>query len=447
MEIIGNQIGIANGAERALPGQDFELGQKLPFNFADVRVYGGAYRYTADNFGMVAGPRGRIEFTLNDQYIPAIPFGAEVSLGGEIEHDDTRGTQSFALLKLRIPLGGSSVHDTTSTLDQRMNTFIERDIDIVEKTGNGNSGALQAVEINGTTISNVATVQAGTSLDAAVGSAPANSLILVNGAGGAVGTAGDINLKTGQTLLGSGGTLSLTAANTGRSVNYTYAGTAPTVNGGSNTLNTADNTLIDGINFNGLNEIQSNASHVTISNVTMNAPQTFAVLVGGTSSNVTLSNLTITNPVFRAIQLNNTGHDVTIDHVTVTGNGNYALAVANNTITNLSVTNSQLGTTGPYDFSIVNSTINNLTIANTQLLESSTGYGFETLSATINNMSYNNVQTNNGNYGVAFFSTTVNGLSGSGNTSTGNTSSNCTTGGFGTTISGSFTYNGSATCP
>lgn len=300
--IRGNQIGIADSAERALPGADMEFGQKLPVTFADLRVYGGGYHYEADNFGTQTGPRGRIELTLNDKYIPAIPFGAEVTVGAEIQHDNVRGTESFGIFKIRVPLGGEVRHATNS-LDARMNTFIRRDVDVITKTGNG--GGLEPVKINGNTVSQVQTAQAGTALDTVINAAPNDSLIFVNGNGGALSMGSDISMKTGQTLLGSGGTISLTGAIRGRSVSYTYGGTTPTVNGASHVLNTADNTVINGINFTGLDRIyNSNGSDLTISHVNL----------ASTKNTVATSGSDLAQGVFG---IYNDGGTVTVSHSTI----------------------------------------------------------------------------------------------------------------------------------
>jgi len=443
VEIVGNQIGIASSMERALPGEDFELGQKLPFNFADVRVYGGGYRYTADNFGIVAGPRGRLELTLNDQYIPQIPWGAEITVGGEIEHDDTRGTQSFALLKLKIPFGGA-VHDTTSTLDQRMNNFIVRDIDVVEKSGNGDSGGLQPVEANGVTLTSVAAASSTNNLATTINAASTNSLILVNGGGGNVATGGTVTLKSGQTVLGSGGTVVLTAANTGTTYNYTYAGAVPTVaGGGSDSIVMANNTQFNNLNFTGVLAMNISGSHaVTIANVSLASPSAGLFING--ASNVAISNLTVTNPQY-GILLESNNSNISIANTQINNPTIAGIETTSGSINNLLIANTQVNNATSVAIDMSSGAITNLSIANTQA-NNAGSYGFYLNGDTITNFTYNNSQTNNGaGIGISFMNSPIAALSGSGNSSTGNITSNCSHSGG--AITGSLTYNTSSTCP
>lgn len=409
--INGGQISIqdpgsSNSYERSLPGEDFEIGQKIPVNFADVRVYGGAYRYEADGFGMESGPRGRLELTVNDKYIPAIPLGAEITVGGEVEHDQIRGTESFVLAKLRIPLNGSKTYDTVSSLDSRMNTFIERDVDVITKKMNSiTTGGQEAVEINGSVITNVVRLDWNSNYTTAINNASAGTLFLADSSGGAInGNNAAANMKTGQAILGLGTTVAITGVSSGRTVNYTFPqnlqSSAGIVGvggfGNSSGINMANNTLIQNINFNGLdsgintnggnNAILKNdtfyesplliqgSNHVSLSNVNVRGSSPAIAISGSPSANITFANITVDNQ---------TG-----------GNGIFVL-----------------------------SNVNNLTM----------------------NGSYINAGGNSGTGdGLTFSNVSVTGLSGSGNTLISN-GSNCAV--SGSTISGSLTYNGSTHCP
>jgi hypothetical protein len=139
-----NSISVQGGFERALPGADFEIGQKIGLGLGDLRVYGGGYSFSASGYESVTGPRGRMELKLSEADIPDMPFGATVTVGAEIQLDDVRGTESFGLLKLTIPLWESEKKSSLSPIDRRMTTFVNRDVDIVR----GNGGT-EAAQING----------------------------------------------------------------------------------------------------------------------------------------------------------------------------------------------------------------------------------------------------------------------------------------------------------
>lgn len=389
VQIIGNQLSIAGGSERALPGWDFELGQKLPVSFADVRIYGGAYHYGADNFGAEAGPRGRLEVTLNDHYISTIPFNSEITLGAEIEHDEIRGTQGFGILKLRIPLGTSGVRKTTDTLDERMNTFIQRDVDIIEKRG----GAAEVGEINGNVVTNVVQLDWTSNFSTAVNNASAGTLFLVNSTGGFVNGNNDVvTMKSGQTILGGGTTISVTGVNSGRTINYTTPNSQGGISGVGSLaeLNMADNTLMQGI---ALSHAPTGLNINNANNVTLNQNQFFQTPVTIQGSN----------------------------HVTFYDNSvrsvNPAISISGAPSANLRF----ISDTFPSDIGdaiVVLSNVNNLAISGNNL-------------------------TNSGN-GLTFTNVTITGLNGSGNIFS-PTGSNCTV--TTSTISGSVVYNGGSTCP
>lgn|GEM_PF-1744513 len=107
--------------EETQPGFDFELGIRVP-EFTDkidtVRVYAGSYNFYGDQTDDVHGVRTRIVADVN-------PW---LQLGGRIQHDDERGTQSMFELTLRMP---TKKMYRKEGLRARLDESPERDIDII----------------------------------------------------------------------------------------------------------------------------------------------------------------------------------------------------------------------------------------------------------------------------------------------------------------------------
>ena len=141
-----------NLVERALPGFDVEAGIKLDFSEAAIRLNAGYFRFERGNT-LVEGPRFRAEVEIDD------PFGlngAKLSFGGEIRTDKVRGTEASGIVRLRMPIGGSSetveAERQLSGLDRLMTRRVYRDDDIVTPVvagNNVNAGAAVTDAISG----------------------------------------------------------------------------------------------------------------------------------------------------------------------------------------------------------------------------------------------------------------------------------------------------------
>ena len=222
VQIVGNSIQTSSTKteilEVALPGFDAEIGFKIPNIDPDIRVYGGGFYFDRSDAERVAGPRGRVEFRIED------PFGwkgTRITVDGEYTYDDFRGSEYFAGASIRIPLDLSfqkrPMHPKNS-LQARMIEPIIRDTDVVvsEKrpapiveigpainpfTGRAYSGIFFAEE----TGVGVGTETDPDDLTGAIGSAG------VDGVVAALDTNGTINqpapLANGMVLIGGGGTL------------------------------------------------------------------------------------------------------------------------------------------------------------------------------------------------------------------------------------------------
>jgi hypothetical protein len=175
--------------ERALGGFDTEVGWRLPlFAAADMtqlRVYGGGFWFDDAVADAIAGPRARLELTLDE--VPGLWEGARLTLGGEVQHDDVRDTQAFASLRLRIPLQAAAARGRLSAQERRMTDPVVRDIDIVAQAAEHRTPERREAAINpatGQPYGPAIRVTAAEDYKAAVTDAGANAVIVADGADG-----------------------------------------------------------------------------------------------------------------------------------------------------------------------------------------------------------------------------------------------------------------------
>ena len=116
--------------ERALP--DFDNDQEL-------WLYGGYFRFKRGRSPTVDGPRVRAEYRFRDVFGVA---ESEISFGLEWQEDDVRGSQTFGMVRLRIPFGAKKQRKKAlakTRIARRMTEFVVRDIDIVASAQNLNA--------------------------------------------------------------------------------------------------------------------------------------------------------------------------------------------------------------------------------------------------------------------------------------------------------------------
>ncbi|HEY4135230.1 MAG TPA: inverse autotransporter beta domain-containing protein [Alphaproteobacteria bacterium] len=194
--------------ERSLGGFDAEVGWRLPiFQASDdeqLRFYVGGYRFAADGVEDVAGPRARLDFTMAK--VPFLWEGSRLTLGAEVQHDDPRGTQAFASVRLRIPLYGGESASRLTPQEQRMTDTVVRDIDIVSQTRSVTTGTRSVETATATAGGQAITVldsasTTGSQMVADVAAAGANSTVILSGT---FATTATTQLQAGQTLMGAG---------------------------------------------------------------------------------------------------------------------------------------------------------------------------------------------------------------------------------------------------
>jgi len=244
--------------EIALGGVDAEIGWRTPlFDAADttqLRLYGGAYRFAADGVHAVQGPRARIDLTIDA--VPHLWEGARLELGLEGQHDGPRGSQGFALLRLRIPLqvfSGESPQPLTA-MERRMTDRVVRDVDIVSQTRSTATTPLveRAVLANGQALSSVTTIDSATTtgaqLPGAIAAAGANSTVILTGQ---FITTAATTLNSGQTLVGGAGALAVHGAS-GHAATFIAPGGPGTIDGKvaiglASTLEMGNNSTVSGL--------------------------------------------------------------------------------------------------------------------------------------------------------------------------------------------------------
>jgi hypothetical protein len=325
----GTSVIFRGGKERSLRGFDGEIGWRVPIFAGDamqqLRIYGGAYKFYADEVNKVQGPRGRAEWTFDE--IPQLWEGSRFTLGTEVQNDGPRGTQAFAVARLRVPLQlfGEPVSKLTP-MERRMADPTVRDVDIISRAGAFGPQETATTTASGralTVLSSATTT--GAAMPGAVTAAGANSTVILSGS---FTTTGTTTLNSGQTLMG-GGALSVRSPS-GRLATVALPTATITGNvGAANvTLELANNSTVTGLTINASDATNSvfairaaGVSGATVSNSTITATTaggagTRAVIINTASSNVTLSGNSITatgGASALAVEVGNSS-------VTVTGN-------------------------------------------------------------------------------------------------------------------------------
>ncbi len=120
--------------ERAINGADIEAGFMLPLrsDAQQLWLHGGWYRFTAGDVPTVSGPRVRADWR-----VPLLQgaSGARLNVGFEWQRDSVRGSQRFARLEFRMPIGGDRARRVSAGHDrwyrQRMTQAPVRDVDVI----------------------------------------------------------------------------------------------------------------------------------------------------------------------------------------------------------------------------------------------------------------------------------------------------------------------------
>jgi len=254
--LVGGTIELEGATEHSLGGIDAEAGWRVPLWDAgadrQLRVYAGGYRFAGSGVRDVAGPRGRIEFTLYDAF--AILPGARVTAGAEVQHDAPRGTQAFALLRLRIPFGGAA--EATHPLDaqaRRMTDPVIRDVDVV--TGQHTFEEPAHLVGSGSLLQNVQVVSTGAGEAGVQTALSGGGTVILDGTAGPLNVASGLTMVPNQALLGGGAAIPVEGASSGRVAMFRVPGALPTLQASFSSnvtlLTAASGTTIRGVGFSG----------------------------------------------------------------------------------------------------------------------------------------------------------------------------------------------------
>lgn len=232
--------------ERALRGADAEVGWRLPVfpaeSLAQLRAYAGGFWFEGGtDVGDIYGPRGRLELSFDD----ALGIGgARFTLGGEVQHDNLRGTQAYAMARLRVPLQAvDRAAPRLTAQEARMTERVVRDVDIVVgQRSNQVTPEIREAAVslfNGREILSAQVVRASSGEAAvinAIDTAGLDSVIILEGD---LATTQPIVVGDRKTLLGGNGNLPVYGANSGIDLNFN-----PGLARGSLTGNLSSNSVV-----------------------------------------------------------------------------------------------------------------------------------------------------------------------------------------------------------
>jgi len=338
----GTSVTLRGGEEKSLGGFDAEAGWRIPLFDANagqqLRLYGGGYHFTANGVADVTGPRARLEYTLDQ--MPELWPGARLSLGLQVQHDDPRGTQTFASLSLRVPLEVFAGHRDRPALtaqERRMLDPVVRDVDVVSGTRFTAPETVTALA-DGTPFS-VVNSTSTSDLNAALSGAGSGSTVLL---AGTFNMTTSTILQTGQTVIG-GGSVGVRAPS-GRTAALTLPGatiSAVTPDSSPYTgaaVQMANDSTIDGLTVNLNRTLGSGAIGVYVVNgvsgVTVRNSTIFASETGGNTSIALLLD---------------TDSNIMVSGNTLTATstpGSYAMALEVNGTTGATVTGNTLSASG-----------------------------------------------------------------------------------------------------
>ncbi|MCX4192464.1 inverse autotransporter beta domain-containing protein [Methylophaga sp. OBS1] len=302
----GTAITYRAGEERSMSGYDAEIGWRIPvFTPEDdkqLRIYAGGYRFTDSRADTIQGPRARLEMKFNA--LPFLSRGSRLSLGLEYQHDDPRGSQRFAMLRLSIPLGGTKARSgrALTAMEQRMTDPVVRDVDVVSQAGSYGSPEKIRETADGKRIVLFDDSVNGNNFSTAIANAGENTTVILNGDYTGVNTL--TTVQQGQQILGSANLKVKTPS--GRSVNITTpsaslsgAGISGSGSGANRFFDMADNSSLIGVKAKITNSSSSiiarieGKDNVKILNNTLTSEvsiSTAAILDVRSSRNVTIRN-------------------------------------------------------------------------------------------------------------------------------------------------------------
>ncbi len=442
----GNNILMVGGEEVALYGIDGEIGMLLfsrtrggggglkgapaAAKRHELRGYVGGFWFDDDDaIDEVAGPKGRLEYRIND-IVSSLP-GSRLTIESELSYDEVRDTKFEIGARLRIPFGtrGSDAALRTASLNAqelRMIEGLERDTDIITVQSKEESVIDNATNVAMNAVSFASNAnQFANAVDKG-----GNRLIILqrNGAQIDVSATDGQQLQKNQTVQGGASTILVRGAKSRVVAPFTAPGSRPTLftdDGNNNTgaITMASNTHVAGVNIRGVGntttQVDGNngisadgASNVVIEQTDIrkmgdNGIQFFdnnsdvriyhtdvsnlfddaIEVIGDDNSNITLKHITVTDTGSngRGIDFNGDNRNILVEDATILRTGRSALATNRNT----NVTFRNITIAGGNDIGILLADENrNLTVENATIADRIIGivFGSGNRNATIRNV-------------------------------------------------------------
>ncbi len=366
----GNNILMIGGEEVPLYGVDGEVGVLLfggtrrgglkgapvPGKRHELRAYAGGFWFDADEaLEEVAGPKGRLEYRIND-VISSLP-GSRLTIESELSYDEVRDTKFEIGARLRIPFGarGSdalSRHAALSGQELRMIEGLERDTDIVT-TQSKEENVLDT--LTGVNFDEVGFVNGGGDVQGTLDANGPNSLVILNGGT----TNGSVTVGPGQTLQGGASTIQVTGVKSGTTANFKAPGAKPFL---TQILDQAvvtvdNNTHLAGLRLTGAGSgsgLFDNDGIVPITDGVSNVAITGTMImdVGGDGiefndnhNKVVITNTSIQNAGRTGIRFTNDNSNIQIAHTLIDNTGTEGILFVENN-SNVTVSGNTISNTG-----------------------------------------------------------------------------------------------------
>jgi hypothetical protein len=428
----GGRVLLVGGEEVPLHGIDGEVGLRLfRSDRHELRVFAGGFYFDDDDaLDDVSGPRGRLQYTLDDVFA-AWP-GSRLTVEGEYQHDEVREGQFEGGLLLRIPLGrGHRRLASLSDQERRMVDPIVRDVDIVTTRSDEEPvfDTLTGVELD-----RVAMVSGTGALQTTIDTAGPKSLIIVQGGAGDI--AGGAVLQPDQTLQGGGSDITVTGRNSRVSASFAAPGTQPRIVEATDNpvLTLASNTHTTGVQLVGAGAASGltnnhgiftpddvmnvavtqsvitdtggggilfgdNSQGVLIDGMTLARTNDDTIRIGANSSNIVISNTQISDSDEDGIEIDDGSTLVTIEDVTITDIDEEGIEIDDDS-SNVTMSRLTISNTGSEGIDIDSDT-SNVAIRDTTIFDTN-GDGIDIVSNNTGIVIENVSITNPGDHGIDF---------------------------------------------
>jgi len=309
----------------------------------ELRAYAGGFWFDNDDArDAIAGPKGRLEYRIND-VIASLP-GSRLTIESELSYDDVRDTKFEIGARLRIPFGGrgSDAAVRTASLsaqELRMTDGLERDTDIVtdERTDTTvtTEGAID--DATDVALNSVSFAKNANQLASAVNKG-GNRLIIVQKGNKRIDVSATDGqaLQSNQTVQGGASTILIRGRKTGEVVPFTAPGKRPTLFSDDNTVGTGVITLNNNTHVAGLNIRGGGTGGAIFNNHGVFALDNFdnivieqnsfkdiggdAVRFGSNNSNVSITRNEITDITSFGVRFDDDNSNIWVTHNTISDN-------------------------------------------------------------------------------------------------------------------------------